>query len=196
MDRQTSNPRQPHRWGGVENLTVDVTTAEFASRVGRFLRDVRRERGVRIRHLSDRDLSSGTLRDVERGNHDLSPMLVNELAGRYGAELDNLLPKREPILLMATGTIATGGRDESFEPNNVALLLEAYLRLIRQLRGANPDDVITLRREDMIEIADQLERPRPEIVDRVSVLLGATGAQRRAMMELYLSGASVVGVTS
>lgn len=180
----------------MENLTVDVTTAEFASRLGLFLRDVRRERGVRIRHLSDREITNGTLRDIERGKHDLSPMLVNELAGRYGAELNDLLPKREPILLLATGTIATGGMDESFEPNDVESLLHAYLRLIRRLRGANPDEVIALRREDLIDIADQLERPRPEIVDRVAVLLGATGAQRRAMVELYLSGAFVVGVTT
>lgn len=178
----------------MEKLTVDVTTPEFAARLGAFLREVRRERGVRIGHLAEGRLTRRVLRDVERGAHPLDPMLVSELAGRYGAELDELLPRREPILLLATGTIATGGMDETFDPGDVESLLAAYLRLVRRLRGANVDEVITLRREDLIDIADQLERPRPEIVDRVAVLLGATGAQRRAMVELYLSGASVVGV--
>jgi transcriptional regulator with XRE-family HTH domain len=178
----------------VEKLAVDVTSPEFAVRFGTFLRDLRRGRGMRLRHLSDREIGRGALRSVERGSHPLNPMLVNELASRYGAELDELLPKREPILLLATGTVATGGMDESFEPDDVESLLSAYLRLIRRLRGSNEDEAITLRRDDLIDIADQLERPRPEIVDRVAVLLGATGAQRRAMVELYLSGASVVGV--
>ncbi len=149
---------------------------------------------MRLRHLSDREVSRSTLRAVERGSYPLEPMLVSELASRYGAELDDLLPRREPILLLATGTVATGGMDEAFDPGDVDSLLNAYLRLIRRLRGANEDQAITLRCDDLIDIADQLERPRPEIVDRVAVLLGASGAQRRAMVELYLSGASVVGV--
>ena len=77
-----------------------------------------------------------------------------------------------------------------------ASILEAYLRLVRRLRGVDSDASIMLRREDLIDIADQLGRPRPEIVDRVAVLMGATGEQRRAMVDLYLAGATVVGIAS
>lgn len=176
------------------DLGVNVTTPEFAGRFGSFLREVRRARKLRLRHLRGGEFSSGDLRAVERGVYPLDPMVVSELAGRYGAELGDLLPAREPVLVMATGTISTGGFEEAFDPGDVDALLEAYLRLIRRLRGADSDGAVALRREDLIDIADQVERPRPEIVDRVAVLLGATGDQRRAMVELYLSGASVVGV--
>lgn len=177
-------------------LSVDVTTPAFASRFGAFLRDTRKARGMRIGQLADVEFKRAALRSVEKGSHALTPMLVSELASRYGAELGDLLPNRDPILVLATGTVATGGMDEPFTPGDVESLLHAYLRLIRRLRGNNEDEIIALRREDLIDIADQLERPRPEIVDRIAVLLGASGAQRRAMVELYLSGASVVAVTT
>lgn len=178
----------------VEYSPADVTTPEFAARMGRFLHDVRRERRLSLRQLSGDGLSRARLKAVERGEVLLDAGLVSELAGRYGAELEVLLPERDPVVLLATGTISAGGTDESYVPGDIESLLEAYLRLIRRLRGANADQAIVLRRDDLIDIADQLGRPRPEIVDRVAVLLGATGAQRRAMVELYLSGASVVGV--
>lgn len=173
---------------------MDVTTAEFGTRLGAFLREVRRERGLKVRHVAGGALTRRDIRSIERGEYRLEPILVGELAGRYGAELNDLLPPREPVLVMATGTIAAGGLDEEFVPGDVDSLLEAYLNLIRRLRGANGSEAVVLRREDLIDIADQLQRPRPEIVDRLAVLLGATGAQRRAMVDLYLSGASVVGI--
>ncbi len=173
---------------------MDVTSPDFGRRLGTFLRGVRRERKLGVRHVAGNGLRRRDIRMIERGDHPLTASLVGELAGRYGAELDDLFPAREPVLVLATGTIAAGGMDEAFDPGDVESLLTAYLTLIRRLRGANEDEAIVLRREDLIDIADQLERPRPEIVDRVAVLLGATGAQRRAMVDLYLSGASVVGV--
>ena len=98
-------------------------------------------------------------------------------------------------MLLATGSLSAGGADESFVPGDVDSVLEAYLRLVKRLRGDAAGHAITLRREDLIDIADQLGRPRPEIVDRVAVLMGATGDQRRAMVDLYLAGADVVGLT-
>lgn len=162
--------------------------------MGQFLREVRQERGLRLRHISGDGLGRSRLRAIERGEETLDAALVSELAGRYGAELESLMPPRHAVVLLATGTISASGTDEAFEPGDIDSLLDAYLRLIRRLRGANPDEAIVLRRDDLIDIADQLGRPRPEIVDRVAVMLGATGSQRRAMVDLYLSGASVVGI--
>lgn len=179
----------------VENISADVTTPEFASRLGSYLREVRRERSVRLRHMVDDALPIGVLRKIEKGVYPLEPMLVAELAGRYGADLHEILPTRDPVVILATGTIAAGGMDEQFEPGDVDSVLRAYLDLILRLRGADSDYAVTLRRDDLIDVADQLGRPRAEIVDRLAVLLGATGAQRRAMVDLYLSGAIVVGIT-
>jgi len=180
----------------VNGLPIDVTSSSFAARFGQYLNEVRRERGMRIRHLSDRALPGATLRAIEKGTEPLTPMLVAQLSARYGADLAEVFPTREPVVLLATGTLSAGGADESFIAGDVDSILEAYLRLVKRLRGDHTDHAITLRREDLIDIADQLGRPRPEIVDRVAVLMGATGDERRAMVDLYLAGAFVVGLAT
>lgn len=175
-------------------LPSDAMTAEFADRLGRYLRAVRRERKLRLRQLSSESLPTGTLRALEKGVHPLTPMVVAEVAARYGADLADLLPAREPLVLLATGTICGGGLEETFDPNDLDSLIGAYLHLVRRLRRVE-SPVTTLRRDDLIGIADQVGRPRTDIVDRVAGAMGATAAQRRAMVELYLAGADVVGIT-
>ncbi len=184
------------RWGPVTAAAVDVTAPEFATRFGAFLRRARETRGLGLRHLRDADLRVRALRAIERGTHPLEPLLVAELAARYGVDLDELLPPRQPLVFLATGTIASGGMDEPFTPGDVGSILEAYLRLIRRLRGGDAAEAITLRRDDVVDIADHLGRPRTEIVDRLAELMGASTSQRRAMVDLYLSGALVVGIAS
>lgn len=180
----------------MDYFNVDVTTPIFADRFGEQLRSVRKSRGTRLWHLTNAEFSAKALRSVERGDYLLEPVVVAELAALYGVELDEVLPSREPVRISATGVVASGGIEETFEPMDIDSMLGAYLRLIARLRGADPGEAFPLRREDLIKIADQLERPRPEIVDRVAVLMGVTGSQRRAMVDLYLSGALVVGVAN
>lgn len=172
---------------------VDATSPDFARRVGRLLHDTRRARKLRRRHLANDQFSAADLRSVERGTYPLTPLLASELAAAYGADLGVLLPRREALVLLATGTISAGGMDEYFDPHDLDSVLAAYLRLVAELRGG-ANDVTTLRRDDLSDIADQLGRPRPEIIDRVGELAGATPAQRRAMVALYLAGADVVGI--
>ncbi len=178
----------------MEHLIYDPASEDFPKRFGEYLRALRSERKIALRHLADREVTRATLKAVERGEYPLDNMFVAHLTARYGGDLGDLLAEREPIVLLASGTIAAGGMEESFEPGDVDGLLDAYLRLIHRLRGEAETKSITLRREDLIDIADQLGRPRAEIVDRVAVLLGATGDERRAMVDLYLSGAMVLGL--
>lgn len=173
---------------------VDVTSADFAARFGSLLKGARRARRLRLRHLATPEFPVSTLRAVERGTHSLTPLVASELAAQYGAELAELFPARQALVLLATGTVSAGGIDEHFDAGDIDSVLEAYLRLIGRLRGDS--DVTTLRRDDLSDIADQLGRPRPEIIDRVGELAGATPAQRRAMVQLYLAGADVVGLCS
>ena len=195
-DLSASSRRRACRWGSVDYFNVDVTTPIFGERFGEQLKSVRKARGTRLWHLSNAVFNAKALRSVERGDYPLEPVVVAELAALYGVELDQVLPSREPVRILATGVVASGGIEETFEPMDIDSMLGAYLRLIARLRGADPGEAFPLRREDLIEIADQLERPRPEIVDRVAVLMGVTGSQRRAMVDLYLSGALVVGVAN
>jgi len=167
---------------------------DFPQRFGEYLRGLRIERKMARRHLTDGEVTRAVLKAVERGEYPLDNMFVAQLTARYGGDLGDLLVDRVPILLLATGTIAAGGIEESFQTGDVDDLLDAYIRLIHRLRGEGEAKTITLRREDLIGIADQLGRPRAEIVDRVAVLLGASGDERRAMVELYLSGAMVLGL--
>ena len=175
------------------DVGVDATSPAFAARVGRLLHDARRARKLRLRHLANDEFSVADLRAVERGTYPLTPLLASQLAATYGADLGALLPRRESLVLLATGTMSAGGMDEYFDPEDLDSVLAAYLRLVGKLRGG-AHDVTTLRRDDLGDIADQLGRPRPEIIDRVGELAGATPAQRRAMVALYLAGADVVGI--
>lgn len=151
---------------------------------------------MRLRQLTDSELGVAELRAVEKGTYPLTPLVVSALAARYGADLAGVMPPRDRVVLLATGTISTGGVEETFEPDDTDSVLHAYLRLVRQLRSARGLEMVTLRREDLIDIAEQLGRPRTDVVDRIAELMGANGKQRRAMVDLFISGAEVVGVAA
>ena len=53
-----------------------------------------------------------------------------------------------------------------------------------------------LRRSDITALADHLDVPCTTVVTRLADLMLASGAEARAMIQLYLGGASVVGLTS
>lgn len=176
-------------------LSDKEMSRDFAARIGAYLKQARRARRLRIRQLATRELPASLLRSVEKGTHPLTPLLVAEVAARYGTDLARVLPPRDRLVLLATGTICAGGLEEVFDPGDLDSVLDAYLRLVARLRGSD-GAVTTLRRDDLIDIADQVGLPRTDVVARVAARLGANDGQRRAMVELYLAGADVVGIAA
>lgn len=196
LSRGFSTRAPADRWWDVDHPRPDISNEQFAARLGPYLKSARRARGMRLRQLADSELGVGELRAVEKGKYPLTPLVVSALAARYGADLAGVMPPRDPVVLLATGTISTGGLEETFDPHELGSVLDAYVRLVRKLRDSRGLEMVTLRREDLIDIADQLDRPRTDVVDRVAALMGANDSQRRAMVELFLSGAEVVGVAA
>lgn len=168
----------------------------FATRFGDILYSVRRTRGLRLRHLADDALPVRSLRAAEAGKLALTPDTVTDLAHRYGVELGRVLDARRPVRIDGTGSLAIGDTIVGFVPGDELSLLQGYLDAVRSIRSLGDDDLVALRRADIDALATHLAIPARAIIDRLGVLMGASGEQRRAMVGLYLANASVIGCWS
>jgi len=90
--------------------------------------------------------------------------------------------------------VRVGTRAVSFDPLDGTSLLTAYLRLVRRVRRQQSAPEITLRRDDIVVIAEHLASSPEVVIDRLGALMGATRAQRVAMASLFASGALVIGL--
>ena len=175
--------------------SVDVASEAFARRLATLLREHRRADGVGLGTLarrSDRRFTTRELRAIESGRVHVTD--ATDLAALYGADLASILPARMAIAVDPAGQIITAGVAEAFEPADTTSMLTAYLRLIRRLRGAERDPVVALRRDDVDALAAVLDEPGERVIDRLGELMGATQAQRKVMVGLFVSGAVVVGL--
>ncbi len=170
----------------------DLAQPDLARSVGDALRRIRRARRLRVRQLADRTLDVATLKAAEKGRLRLSRSLLIELAGRYGLDLEELFPPRRPVEI-GPGRLTIDGQTEPCKDGSLTSMLGAYLRLVDRVR-TDPGPVRPLRREDVRALADRLDIPCTDVISRLADLMYADGAETRAMIELYLSGASVVGL--
>jgi sortase (surface protein transpeptidase) len=173
----------------------DLESPAFAAHFGRLLVATRHTRGCTRRTLvaADDRFSVAELRQIERGRLHLDESVIDGVCQVYGADLGALLPSRNPVSIV-DGMITADGVRASFSPTDPASLLDAYLRLIRQMRHQRRAPAVALRRDDIEAIADFLALPGAEIVDRLAALMGATAAQRSGMAMLFASGAIVIGL--
>jgi hypothetical protein len=90
--------------------------------------------------------------------------------------------------------VAAGGVSIVYVPGDVDSLLEAYLKLVRTLRRQKKAPAVDLRREDIEALAEHLQVPGEDVVDRLAALMGAARGQRLAMTGLFQGGAVVIGL--
>ena len=172
---------------------------DLADRLGDLLRQVRRDRGMRIRHLADDALPVRALRAAEAGRLPLDSGTVTELARRYGLELDRLL---EPRTTVDIGEDRVRIDDvevplpQASDDDPTSSVMLAYLDAVREVRSLGDDALVALRRGDVDCIAEHFELPPRAVVERLGALMGATPPQRSAMVGLYLANASVIGCIS
>jgi sortase (surface protein transpeptidase) len=173
----------------------DVESPAFAAHFGRLLVATRHTRGCTRRALvaADDRFSVAELRQIERGRLHLDESVIDGVCQVYGADLGTILPSRNPVSIEG-GVITADGVRASFSPTDSTSLLDAYLRLIRQMRHQKRAPAVALRRDDIEAIAAFLAVPGAEIVDRLAALMGATAAQRSGMAMLFASGAIVIGL--
>lgn len=172
--------------GGFESPT-------FERDIGSALRHARRRRRIRLRHLADARLSARTLKAAERGELPLTRALVTELASRYGLDLGALFPPKQRLTIAAHGLVM-GLAEEPCDATSLTSVLQAYLLLIDRVRTDVTGKTRPLRRDDIRVLADHLDLPCTTVIARLADLLEARGSETRAMIDLYLTGASVVGL--
>ena len=182
----------------VPNVSRPVDEESFAQNIGLALRDARRIRHMRRRHLADQSLSAAQLKAAERGELKLSRPLLTELSSRYGVDLGALFSERKP-LRVDDDVICIGDDSEPCDADALKSVLKAYLNLLDRVRADNtgaPGQPRPLRRDDIRVLAAHLNVPCPVVISELAELMDAKTTETRAMVELYLSGASVVGLRS
>ncbi|MGI9623633.1 MAG: hypothetical protein ACR2PK_12420 [Acidimicrobiales bacterium] len=169
----------------------------FEIEFGQYLHELRRRQGLRRRHLATDDVPANMLRKVERGELPLNRSLLVWVAKQYGADLDDFMPSRSPLII-SPEAIIIDGKSQQIANESVTATLLAYLELVRSLRsdssGIGPPGLLPLRRADVQILSAHLDQPCAVIVGRLAELMDARGDETQAMVQLYLHGAEVIGV--
>ncbi|MEI8240477.1 MAG: hypothetical protein WCI22_13775 [Actinomycetota bacterium] len=144
-----------------EHTTIDIASAAFAKRLANLLTDTRTRQGVSLRKMArreDRPFAVGDLKRFEAATMPLDHDIVERVTELYEADLGLILPARLPIVVMA-GVVSAGGVRAAFTPHDATSLLEAYLKLVRQLRREHKTMMLELRRHDIDALASYLRQP-------------------------------------
>ena len=146
--------------------------------------------------MATEQVRPSTLRAVERGQFPLNRPILTQLSSAYGLDLAALLPGREPLQVTETAMAMAMAMAEitvSYDKGSLTSIVRSYLLLLEQV-PAPAGSGYQLRRNDIDQLADQLGLPRITIISRIATEMEASPAQTRAMVSLYLEGASVIGV--
>lgn len=177
---------------------IDVDDPAFAVRLARLLVHRRESIGVGLGAMARRSNGSFTraaLRDLEAGATPLDAAIVSRLVALYGIDLDDITPARIRIRIdPAARTVSAGGVAAHFDETDPDELLRTYLRLVRRLRDQHDVETISLRRDDVEDLARFLGRPTESVLHRLCDLMGSTRTQRRMVVGMCLAGAMVVTV--
>ena len=102
--------------------------------------------------------------------------------------------QRTPLVI-AAGNLVAGPVHATFRNGDRESLLHSYLVLVRQLRGQQREHSITLRSDDICAIADHLGVSEDRVLDDLLDRMGATRAQRKALMAMFAMGALSIVAT-
>jgi hypothetical protein len=102
--------------------------------------------------------------------------------------------QRTPLVI-AAGSLVAGPVHATFRDGDRESLLHSYLVLIRQIRGQQREPTITLRREDISALAEHLGASEDRILDDLLDRMGATRAQRKALVALFAAGLLTIVAT-
>ena len=102
--------------------------------------------------------------------------------------------QRTPLVVTA-GSLTAGPVHATFRDGDPESLLHSYLVLVRQLRGQQRQPTITLRGSDISALADHLGSTDERVLDDLLARMGATRAQRKALLALFAVGALSIVAT-
>ncbi|MEM7287474.1 MAG: hypothetical protein AAF480_14075 [Actinomycetota bacterium] len=98
---------------------------------------------------------------------------------------------RLPVRLV-DGELSAAGRSVTCRSEHPDDVCEAFLELVRTLRGNTSEDITGFRRGDIEELAEALDIDAREVLDRLARLLGTSMKRRDAMTAAFVAGTSVI----
>ncbi len=101
---------------------------------------------------------------------------------------------RTPLIISA-GNLTAGPVQATFRDGDRESLLHNYLVLVRRLRGQLREPTITLRNADISELAEHLGASQEMVLDDLLDRMGATRAQRKALLAMFAVGALSIVAT-
>lgn len=197
---QVDSPAEPRTFpdAGDDVSRIDIDDPAFGIRLARLLVHRRESIGVGLGAMarrSNRTVPRTTLRELESGTSTLDPALVSRVVALYGVDLDDIAPARIRIRIdRSARTVSAGGVAAHFGETDADELLRTYLRLVRRLRDQQDVEVISLRRDDVDDLARFLGRPAESVLERLCDLMGSTRSQRRMVVGMCLAGAMMVTI--
>lgn len=180
----------------IGGVMLDVSSDAFAKRLANLLVATRQQAHRTLRGLARQSRGRFTRADLkaaEAGLLGLEDHVIDDLVSLYQCDLTAILPSRMS-LSVEQGRIVTGGVERPFEPSSSTALLEAYLRLVRNMRRQNREPKITLRQDDVATLAGYLQQSHDTVSSRLGALMGATQTKRIAMAGVVASGVAVLGM--
>ncbi len=102
--------------------------------------------------------------------------------------------QRTPLVVTA-GNLTAGPVNATFRVGDPESLLHSYLVLVRRLRGEQREPTITLRGADISALADHLGATEERVLDDLLDRMGATRAQRKALLAMFAVGALSIVAT-
>lgn len=179
---------------------TDTASEVFAARLASLLHTARADRGTSLRETARATAGAATgrqLRAIEAAEADLTRFDVAAIAAAYELDLSSLLGERTPLEVdLDAGKLETAGSTRRFTPGDRDALLIAYLLLVRDLRELPTGSAVAVRRDDVEVVAHHLEADTATVLDRLAVLMGATGTERRSIGGLFAAGAAVLVLTT
>ena len=102
--------------------------------------------------------------------------------------------QRTPLVI-AAGNLVAGPVHATFRDGDRESLLHSYLVMVRRLRGQQRVPSITLRSDDICAIAGHLGVSEDRVLDDLLDRMGATRAQRKALLAMFAMGALSIVAT-
>lgn len=164
-------------------------------RTGERLRSLRRHVGVSRAEAARRTgVSRLQLAAYERGARPVPETVVASLARAYGVSPGEVVPSRSHSKLrLADGELTAGDVSRPLPTDaSPEEVLDRYLDLIRELRGAGESDDLTLRGADLAALAEWLGGTPKEIERRLVELIHCTQEEARAIRRALLRRRLVV----
>jgi len=101
---------------------------------------------------------------------------------------------RTPLVISA-GNLTSGPVHATFRDGDRESLLHNYLVLVRRMRGQLREPTITLRNADISALAEHLGASQEAVLDDLLDRMGATRAQRKALLAMFAVGALSIVAT-